>query len=91
MRTPPFSPDDDLDRGDELSDDPPSGARVERFLHGIEEEQRIATRTRWVGLGVGTAIAGVSYLTAIGLVPIEAESVVVSAGAVAVGLALRKA
>jgi hypothetical protein len=90
MPTTPFTPGDNLERRDDLPDEPPSQARVERFLHGIEREQRVATRTRWVGLGVGTAIAGVSYLTAIGLVPIEAESLVVSAGAVVVGLALGK-
>ena len=68
----------------------PSDPRVERFLHGIERNQQAARRTRWIGLGVGAAIAAVAYLTAIGIVPVEAENLVISAGAVVAGLALGK-
>jgi len=68
----------------------PSFARVETFLEGIEEGRSSARRTRWLGLGVGAVIAAVALLTAMGLVPVEAESVVLSASAVVAGIALGK-
>ncbi|HSO35431.1 MAG TPA: hypothetical protein VLT33_23040, partial [Labilithrix sp.] len=56
----------------------PSKARVETVLAGIEEGRSTARRTRWLGLGVGAVIGGVALLTAMGIVPVEAENVVLS-------------
>jgi hypothetical protein len=74
-----------------IPDERPSQARVEGFLHGIERKQQAASRTRWVGLGVGTVIAAVAYLTSVGLMPVEAEGLVISASALVAGLAIGKA
>ena len=71
-------------------DDPPSIERVERFLDGMDARRMAARRTRWVALGVGGLIAGVATLTALGVITVEAEHVVLSAGAVVAGLALGK-
>ena len=71
-------------------EDRPSFVRVERFLEGMDERRTAVRRTRWLALGVGGVIAGVASLTALGLVPIEAENLVLSAGAVVAGLALSK-
>lgn len=77
---------------DEMTDDEdrPSFVRVERFLDGMDERRTAVRRTRWLALGVGGVIAGVASLTALGLVPIEAENLVLSAGALVAGLALSK-
>ena len=77
---------------DEMTDDEdrPSLVRVERFLDGMDERRTAVRRTRWLALGVGGVIAGVASLTALGLVPIEAENLVLSAGALVAGLALSK-
>lgn len=77
---------------DEMADDEdrPSLVRVERFLDGMDERRTAVRRTRWLALGVGGVIAGVASLTALGLVPIEAENLVLSAGALVAGLALSK-
>ncbi|HSO38919.1 MAG TPA: hypothetical protein VLT33_40600 [Labilithrix sp.] len=72
------------------SGDRPSSVRVETFLAGIEEGHSTARRTRWLGLGVGAVIGGVALLTAMGIVPVEAENVVLSASAVVAGFALSK-
>ena len=74
----------------EADDDRPSFERVEGFLASIEQRRDAARRNRWVGMGVGVAIAGVAFLTAIGHVSVPAEGLVVSASAVVAGLALGK-
>jgi len=79
----------DDDDGFEESDRP-SSMRVESFLGQIEDRRRQVRRTRWLALAVATAIGGVATLTAMGIVPVEAENVVLSAGAVVAGLALSK-
>jgi len=71
-------------------DDRPSSARVARFLDGLEEDRRDARRAQWVGVGVGTVIAPVVCLASAGVVPVEAEALVISASAVVAGLALGK-
>lgn len=86
MRTTHEPPDDD---GADESDRP-SSMRVESFLHQIEDRRRQVRRTRWLALGVATAIGSVATLTALGLVPVEAENAVLSASAVVAGLALSK-
>jgi hypothetical protein len=79
-------PDDDgLEEGDR-----PSFMRVESFLHHIEDRRRQVRRTRWLALAVATAIGGVATLTALGIVPVEAENAVLSASAVVAGFALSK-
>ena len=84
--TPGGSPQDSLE-GDA---DRPSSARVEQFLEVIEQDRTTARRNRWVGLGVGVVIGGVAFLTAIGVVPVAAENLVLSASAVVAGFALSK-
>ena len=74
----------------ERSSDHPSLMRVESYLNGIDDRRKTARRTRWVGMGVAAVIGGVAYLTAIGVVPVEAESFVLSASAVVAGLTLTK-
>lgn len=68
----------------------PSSARVKEFLDVIERDRMAARRSRWVGLGIGAVAASVAFLTAMGVVPMAAESVLLSASAVAAGLALSK-
>lgn len=81
--------DADDDRDDLADrDDRPSFARVETFLSTIERRQKSARRARFVAAGVAAAIAGVAFLTAIGVVPVEAENVVLSASVVVAGLTL---
>lgn len=75
---------DDIDE----SEDRPSFARVETFLSSMDERARSARRTRFIAVAVGATIAGVAFLTAIGIVPVEAENVVLSASVVAAGFAL---
>ena len=75
---------------DDLDSDRPSFARVESFLRSIEERRHAARRTRWIVLAVATAIGSVATLTALGVVPIEAENAALSATAVVAGLALSK-
>ncbi|MDB4937514.1 MAG: hypothetical protein JWP87_4486 [Labilithrix sp.] len=70
--------------------DRPSSMRVESFLHGIEDRQNAARRTRWIAFAVAAAIGGVATLTAMGIVPVEAENAVLSASAVVAGYALSK-
>ena len=77
------------DDGSEESDRP-SSMRVESFLHQIEDRRRQVRRTRWLAFAVATAIGGVATLTALGIVPVEAENVVLSASAVVAGFALSK-
>jgi hypothetical protein len=82
--------DETIDESAEPIADRPSFMRVESFLDGIDDRRKAAYRTRWIGLGVAAAIGGVAYLTAIGIVPVEAENLVLSAGAVVAGLTLGK-
>ena len=70
--------------------DRPSSMRVQSFLHRIDDGQKTARRTRFIGLGVATSIGGVAFLTAIGVVPVEAENIVLSASAVVAGLTLSR-
>jgi hypothetical protein len=70
--------------------DRPSFARVESFLAAIDERRRAARRARWIVFSVATAIGTVATLTALGLVPVEAENVALSATAVVAGLVLNK-
>ena len=77
------------DEGLEASDRP-SFMRVETFLGQIEERRRQVRRTRWLAFAVATAIGGVATLTAMGIVPVEAENAVLSASAVVAGFALSK-
>lgn len=86
MSTTHEPPDDD---GFEASDRP-SSVRVESFLHQIEDRRRQVRRTRWLALAVAMAIGAVATLTALGIVPVEAENAVLSAGAVVAGFALSK-
>lgn len=69
--------------------DRPSFARVESFLEAIDERRVAARRTRWIVFAVATAIGAVATLTALGIVPIEAENAALSATAVVAGLVLR--
>jgi hypothetical protein len=78
---------DDLGEDD---GDRPSSARVESFLHGIEDRRAAARRTRWIVLAVVTAIGGVAILTALGIAPVEAENAVLSASVVVAGIAFGK-
>jgi hypothetical protein len=75
---------------DDEEADRPSFARVERFLQGIDERRDAARRARWVVLGVATAIGAVATLTALGVVPVEAENAALSATAVVAGFVLSK-
>jgi len=75
---------------DDAPADRPLNPQVERFLEDIEGSRSSARRARWIGLGVGAVIGGVALLTAIGIVPVAAEDVVLSASAVVAGLALGK-
>jgi hypothetical protein len=68
----------------------PSFSRVESFLAAIDERRRAARRARWIVFSVATAIGTVATLTALGLVPVEAENVALSATAVVAGLVLNK-
>ena len=70
--------------------DRPSFMRVESFLGQIEERRRQVRRTRWVALAVATVIGGVATLTGLGIIPVGAESAVLSASAVVAGIALGK-
>lgn len=93
MSTPDEMPDDTHDAHGEIrdeADDRPSSVRVERFLHVIDDRRKTAARTRWLALAVGGVVAAVVYLTAAGVVPVEAENLVLSAGVVVAGLALSK-
>jgi hypothetical protein len=72
----------------EENGDRPSFTRVEQFLDGVDRSRSAARRARWVSLGVGAVIGGVALLTAIGIVPVAAENLVLSASAVVAGLAL---
>lgn len=82
---------DDTTEQDAFEDgDRPSFMRVETFLGQIEERRRQARRTRWLAFAVATAIGGVATLTALGIVPVEAENAVLSASAVVAGFALSK-
>ena len=77
-------------KDDAVGGDRPSNPRVDQFLAGIEEGRSTARRTRFLGLGVGALIAAVALLTAIGLIPVGAESVVLTASAVVAALTLGK-
>ena len=70
---------------DETEADRPSLARVESFLEAIDERRHAARRTRWMVLGVATAIGAVATLTAFGVVPVAAENAALSATAVVAG------
>jgi len=70
--------------------DRPSSARVASFLDGLDKNRRDARRAQWVGVGVGTVIAPVVCLASAGVVPVEAEALVISASAIVAGLALGK-
>jgi hypothetical protein len=72
------------------ANDRPSFMRVESFLGQIEDRRRQVRRTRWLALAVATVIGGVATLTAMGIVPVEAENAVLSASAVVSGFALSK-
>jgi hypothetical protein len=72
------SEEDDVDR--------PSFARVESFLQAIDDRRHAAKRTRWIVFAVATAIGAVATLTALGVVPVEAENAALSATAVVAGL-----
>jgi len=74
--------DDDADR--------PSFARVERFLQSIDERRHAVRRTRRIVFAVATTIVSVATLTALGVVPVEAENAALSARAVVAGLVLSK-
>ena len=76
---------------DDVDGDRPSNPRVDRFLADIEEGQRTARRTRLLALAVGAVIAGVALLTALGIIPVGAESVLLAASAVVAGLTLGRA
>ncbi len=84
------TPDHILDDHGFQAIDRPSFMRVETFLGQIEERRRAARRTRWIAFAVATAIGGVATLTALGIVPVEAENAVLSASAVVAGFALSK-
>ena len=75
---------------DDRDGDRPSFARVESFLAAIDERRHAARRTRWTMLAVATAIGAVATLTALGVVPIEAENVALSATAVVAGFVLTR-
>jgi hypothetical protein len=64
--------------------------RVSSFLGRLESRRRAAKRARLVTLGVGTLVAGVAYLTSIGVAPTEVRDLVASASAFVVGVALTK-
>jgi hypothetical protein len=86
----PYDPEGEFEAAAAADDDRPSLARVESFLAAVEGKRAAARRTRLVALGVVAAVSGVAFLTAIGVVPVEAENVVVSASAVVAGLAMGK-
>ena len=67
-----------------------SSERVSRFLGRLETRRRKAKRARIIALGVGAAVAGVAYLTSIGIAPTEVRDLVASASALVVGVALTK-
>ncbi len=75
---------------DDAGADRPSNPRVDQFLAGIEEGRSTARRTRFVALAVGALVAAVALLTAIGLIPVGAESVVLTASAAVAALTLGK-
>lgn len=75
---------------DEVGGDRPSNPRVEQFLEDIEEGRSTARRTRFFGMAVGAVIGGVALLTAIGFIPVGAESIILSASAIVAALTLGK-
>ena len=75
---------------DEDDADRPSFARVERFLQSIEARRHAARRTRWIVFAAATTIGAVATLTALGVVPVEAENMALSATALVAGLVLSK-
>jgi hypothetical protein len=68
----------------------PGRVRVSRFLGRLENSRRAAKRARIVTLGVGAIVAGVAYLTSIGVAPTEVRDLVASASAFAVGVVLTR-
>jgi hypothetical protein len=72
-------------------EDAAAPARVSTYLGRLEQKRRSARRNRMVALGVGAAVGGVAYLTAIGLAPTEARDLAASAGAIVMGFALSRA
>lgn len=72
----------DAHETDDQDADRPSFARVESFLATLEERRHAARRTRWTMFLVATTIGAVATLTGLGVVPIEAENVALSATAV---------
>jgi hypothetical protein len=67
-----------------------ASVRVSRFLGRLETRRRAAKRARIVTVGVGALVAGVAYLTSIGMAPPEVRDLVASASALVVGVALTK-
>lgn len=68
----------------------PAPARVSFYLERVEAKRRSARKGRLVALGVGAVVAGVAFLTSIGVAPPEARDLVASASAVVVGFALSR-
>lgn len=76
---------------DRIQDDGAAPARVSTYLGRLEAKRRSARRNRLVALGVGAAVGGVAWLTAMGVAPTEARDLAASAGAIVVGFALSRA
>lgn len=76
---------------DRTLEDTAAPERVSTYLGRLERKRRSARRNRMVALGVGAAVGGVAYLTALGLAPTEARDLAASAGAIVVGFALSRA
>lgn len=68
-----------------LVDDGPADVRVESFLECVETRRQRSNRAGWVILGVGAVVAGVAYLTSIGVVGPDARAAAASVGTLVTG------
>lgn len=66
-------------------DDGPADVRVESFLECVEAKRQRSNRARVVILGVGALVAGVAYLTSIGVVGPDARTAAASVGTLLTG------
>ena len=65
--------------------DGPADVRVQSFLECVETRRQRSNRAGWAVLGVGAVVAGVAYLTSIGVVGPDARAAAASAGTLVVG------
>lgn len=71
--------------GESLVEDGPADVRVESFLECVETKRQRSNRAGWIILGVGAVVAGVAYLTSIGVVGPDARTAAASVGTLVTG------